>query len=239
MKIEILYPEICNLYGDSANVSFLKQQLKDAHFYETNLKEPPHFLKEDIDLVYLGSASEDHQALMINKLLPYKDQIKQKIEEGRLFLVTGDTMNIFGTEIIDENIGKIKGLGIFPFTTQRDYKHRHNSLFYGKYDQIEILGFKSSFCYSYPTITNFPFWMEVIRGEGMNKTNPMDGIHQKNFFATPVLGPILVLNPDLTKYLLHQMKANEKLIFEDAMYKAYEIRKKEYQNPKTNMIIHH
>ena len=37
MKIEVLYPEVANLYGDSANIMYLKQILEDATFIETNL----------------------------------------------------------------------------------------------------------------------------------------------------------------------------------------------------------
>lgn len=240
MKIEILYPEICNLYGDLANVRFLKQQFNnDAVFYETALNEKPKFLSEKIDLVYIGSASFEHQLVMIEKLKPFKKMIEKKIEEGRLFLVTGSTYEIFGSSITNEKGVCSACLDIFPFTTLKDYNHRHNSLFYGKYNDIEILGFKSSFSYSYPTTTPFPFFMDVVRGVGMNKEEKHDGIWKNNFFATPVLGPLLVLNPNFTKYLFSLMGYSKELIYEEACYKAFEMRLKEFKDPKTKMIIEH
>ena len=60
MKIEILYPEFCNLYGDLGNVLYLEETLKNsAEFIYTNILDKPRFLSEDISLVYIGSLSEN------------------------------------------------------------------------------------------------------------------------------------------------------------------------------------
>ena len=48
MKIEILYPEICTLYGDKGNTMYLQKCLPDAEFVTTGLNEKPLFLKENI-----------------------------------------------------------------------------------------------------------------------------------------------------------------------------------------------
>ena len=61
MKIEILYPELCTLYGDKGNMQYLKLCLPDAEFVETTLNAKPLFLTEDIDLVYMCSMSEKSQ----------------------------------------------------------------------------------------------------------------------------------------------------------------------------------
>ena len=37
MKIEILYPEICTLYGDKGNTMYLQKCLPDAEFVTTGL----------------------------------------------------------------------------------------------------------------------------------------------------------------------------------------------------------
>ena len=50
MNIEILYPELCTLYGDKGNMQYLKLCLPDAEFVETTLNAKPLFLTEDIDL---------------------------------------------------------------------------------------------------------------------------------------------------------------------------------------------
>ena len=43
MKIELLYPEIANLYGDLFNVEYLSRCC-GAEVVETSLKESPRFL---------------------------------------------------------------------------------------------------------------------------------------------------------------------------------------------------
>ena len=91
MKIEILYPEVANLYGESANVKYLKKCLPNATFIETSLNNKPEFISSKIDLVYIGATSEFHQELIIEKLMPYKDDIKNKIEENQLILATGNS----------------------------------------------------------------------------------------------------------------------------------------------------
>ena len=37
MTIEILFPEICDLYGDRGNVLFLEKNFPHAHFVKTTI----------------------------------------------------------------------------------------------------------------------------------------------------------------------------------------------------------
>ena len=46
MKIEILFPEFCNLYGDLANMDYLRRCLPQAEFVETSLQEEPLLARE-------------------------------------------------------------------------------------------------------------------------------------------------------------------------------------------------
>ena len=69
MKIEILFPECCNLFGDYGNVLLLKACLPNAEFIETALYETPQFVKDPVDLVYLGSMSEHTQEKVIERLI--------------------------------------------------------------------------------------------------------------------------------------------------------------------------
>ena len=49
MKIEILFPEFCNLYGDMYNMKYLKMCIPEAEFIETALEEEPAFVKENVN----------------------------------------------------------------------------------------------------------------------------------------------------------------------------------------------
>ena len=48
MRVEILFPEVCNLYGDLQNVYYLKRCCPALEIVETDLHSKPRFLDEDI-----------------------------------------------------------------------------------------------------------------------------------------------------------------------------------------------
>ena len=100
MKIEILYPEICTLYGDKGNTMYLQKCLPDAEFVTTGLNEKPLFLKENIDMVYMCSMSEKSQELVLDRLMQYKDEIAACMKDGKaLFLLVGNSMELLGDYI--------------------------------------------------------------------------------------------------------------------------------------------
>lgn len=49
MKIEMLYPEVCNLFGDISNIKYLKKCLPDAEIIKTEINSEPAFVTQDID----------------------------------------------------------------------------------------------------------------------------------------------------------------------------------------------
>ena len=112
MKIEILYPEMSNIYGDYGNIMFLKKCLPDAEFVETELHSEPAFVKQDINLVYLGSMTEKAQEIIIRSLKPYKDKLNEYIQTGKAILFTGNSLEILGKYIENDDETKIEGLGI-------------------------------------------------------------------------------------------------------------------------------
>lgn len=221
MKVEILFSEVCNLFGDSWNAKYLEKCLNKYKIYHTTLLDTPRFVNEKIDFIYLGSMSENIQEKVIKKLMPYKKRIKELIDNGCVFLMTGNAMEIMGKEIID-GTKKIKCLDIFDIISKRDYEHRYNSLFLG-YFKKDIVGYKSQFSSSIINETSlFDVTKEI---NGANK----EGIHVNNFFGTNILGPILILNPYFTKYLLSLIGYNDKLPYEKNLIEAYKIRVQEYK----------
>ena len=87
MRIEILYPQICCLYGDKGNTKFLQQCLPEAEFIFTQLNEKPRFLTEDIDLCCMYSMSEQSQELILNRIMPLKDEITDKLNNSKTFFL--------------------------------------------------------------------------------------------------------------------------------------------------------
>ncbi len=228
MKIEILFPEFCNLYGDMFNMKYLKKCLPEAEFIETALEEEPTFVKENVNLIYLGPMTEKTQEKVISKLLPYKERIIELIEKNTVFLFTGNAVEVLGKYIENEDETSIEGLGIFDVYAKRDMFHRHNSFLIGKYEDIEVIGFKSQFTMLYGDNTNMAF-LEVEKGIGINKESKLEGIKKNNFIGTYLIGPLLILNPLFTKKILEMLGVDGEVALKEETMAAYEERIKEFR----------
>lgn len=221
LKIEILFPEFCNLYGDISNMKYLKKCLPKAKFIETAFDEEPAFNKEKINFIYLGPMTENRQEKVIQKLQPYKERIKELIQEDVIFLITGNAIEIFGNYIENEDGSKIEALGVFDIHAKRDMLHRHNSIFVGTWEEIELVGFKSQFTFSYGENSE-NYFAKVEKGIGLNKESNLEGIQQNNFIGTYLIGPILILNPYFTEKLIQKMGIEKPtLAFEEDLIQAY------------------
>lgn len=235
-KIEVLFPEFCNLFGDSSNILYLKKCLPDAEFIETKYTQTPYFADQTPDLIYMGAMTEDQQLLVVKKLLPYRERLKALIKADVPFLVTSNALEIFGRFIEQEDGEKVKALDIFPFAAKQDMMHRFNCLVLGEWKGMEIVGFKTQFTMAYGKTDAYPF-IDVKRGVGMNRKTMNEGVHCRNFFGTYLVGPFLVLNPLFTKYLLNNvMKCeNAHLAYESVVMEAYKRRLSEFSDPKKHV----
>lgn len=237
MKIEILFPEVCNLYGDLQNVYYLQRSCNEIEIVETNLKNKPLFLDEDVALVYIGSTTEKGLTLAYESLLPYKANICKKIDNGQLILATGNALDIFGNYIQVDEKTKINGLGIINTYAMYDMLLRHNSFFVGDFiddhgKKIEIVGFKSLFGHTYPVDKNTKPLFTTTKGTGQNPLLKNEGFRKNNFLLTHLIGPIVILNPSFAKYLLRLMHAkDDTLAFEDTAFESYNLRLKEFKEP--------
>ena len=84
MQIEILFPEQCSLFGDSGNVRYLKKCLPDAEFIHTSLNDTPAFVTGSPDMIYMGACTEKNQEKIIKRLMPYKEQLRDAIDSGKV-----------------------------------------------------------------------------------------------------------------------------------------------------------
>ncbi len=239
MKIEVLFPEVANLYGELANIKFLVDGNKSYDVINSSLEKKPGFVSETPDLIYMGAMSEKSQELVINKLMPYKDRIGELIDKGTFMLFTGNAGEVFLDEILDEDDGSsIKGLGLIKGMAKRRMMHRHNSLYLGKCDlrgieHPEIVAFKSQFTSTVYKEDYKPLF-ETLRGFGRGLIDGSnEGLRVNNFMSTDLLGPLLILNPYFTKGLLSDLGETEpELPFFDVAVDVYERRLKEFSDPE-------
>lgn len=238
MTIEILYPEVANLYGDLMNMEYLRRSCPEIELVNTALRDEPRFLREPVDLVYMGSVTEEGLTLASEALLPRRDEIAERIDAGQRFLVTGNALDLFGLDITADNGWSLQGLGFFPTHARYTMMSRYNALYVGKYGDIDIVGFKSQFGHSYADGEVTPLF-DTLRGCGLNEGVMGEGLRRENFMATYVTGPLLILNPPFARALLADMGVSEpSLAFEDAAMDLYRQRVAQFSDPNTGIVYH-
>ena len=142
MKIEVLFPEVANLYGDLSNIEYLKKCLNnDIEIIETSLNDEPAFVKQDdINLIFMAGMTEKSQEIVIKKLKPYADRIDELVSKNQPVLLLGNAMEILGKFIENEDESQIRAVGLYHFYAHRDMMHRYSGYYLGKHKDIEIVG---------------------------------------------------------------------------------------------------
>lgn len=231
MIVEILFPEVCGLYGDSQNPAYLKQTLPDAQFIETPLTETPYFVENRPDLIYIGAMSESTQRRVIEKLQPLKARILELVDSGLPILATGNAGEIFCSHIeyVTEKLSA-DGLGIFDLTVKTDLFDRYNGKVLGTFADMTIVGFRSQFSFLYGDNSD-NYFVQCQRGDGINRQSKLEGMRKNNLICTQILGPILPLNPLFCEYFIALTGINATAAHKEAAMTAYQQRIKEFQDP--------
>ena len=237
MTIEVLYPELANLYGDRGNMAYFRRCV-DAKVVETALPDQPYFAGNDVDMVYIGSMMESSWAKALEALRPYKERLAELAERDTVMLLTGNAMELLCKEVQTETGETLPALGLVDLTAKRFLPKRANSLFLGKLEDMDIVGFMSRFSHLYGLEADQALFT-VQRGLGSCPDSGCEGYRFHNVMGTYLLGPVLVLNPDLCLYVQKLLGVAEpKLAFEDYVRKAYDVRLAEFQREGIDFAGH-
>lgn len=237
MIIEVLFPEYANLFGDMSNIKYLQACLPQATIIRTPLTQMPYFANHKVDLLYMGPMTERVQQRAILALMPFTERLKELIDNGTPMLFTGNAMEVLGREIQLEGGNTVCGTGLLDLTAKQDLFHRYNGLVLGRFAPVtaDIVGFKSQFTSAVGGNTDCPF-VKVERGIGLNRHSRLEGFFKGRLIATYLLGPLLILNPALTRWLLDEMGAPDAVMpHKDALEDAYTRRLAEFCDPQIDV----
>ena len=223
IKLLHLYYDIMNLYGENANVRFLIRKLE-----EQDLKVEVDYLSlEDkidfnkYDFIYLGSGTEINQRVVLDNIKQYKKDILKYIEDDKYFLVTGNSIELFGKYIKYDDLDELEGLNIFDYyAKQTTPRIIGDQLYETDLIKEKILGFQNHANELFECEANL---FKVIKGIGFNKETTSEGIRKNNFILTYLVGPLLVRNPLLCDVLVEDLckKINVKYKGTDTNNVAY------------------
>ena len=213
IKIAHLYYDLMNLYGENGNImalvdGFEKQDMYTEVTYLT-VNDKIDFKKYDI--YYIGCGSETNQEIVIKDILKYKNKISDAIENGKHFILTGNSYELLGNYIEKSDNKKIETLGIFDFYSKEiDTRIIGEQTLECKFFKEPIIGFQNRQC----VLNNKDNHLfEVINGYADNYKSHNEGIHYKNLFATYNLGPLLIRNPILKDYIIKSVLEKKDILY--------------------------
>jgi lipid II isoglutaminyl synthase (glutamine-hydrolysing) len=239
LTIEMLFPEIANLHGDTANIDYLAQCRPDARVIRTGLTDAPAFASQHVDLVYLGPLTETGQLKAIDRLRPHADRLAALIDEGATtFLFTHNALEVLGRRIRNDEMGyDVPGLGLLELEATLSMFGRYSGKVMGVAPEAgeahPVVGYKSQF--SMVAVDDaLPGFLTADRGIGRHTGTAVEGVRRGGLLGTSLLGPILVDNPHLTRGLLRRLDPGTEpaLAHEALAIAAYEQRLADFRDPK-------
>lgn len=217
MEITIghLYYDLMNLYGEIGNIKVLTYHLKNQGIKVNikNLSIDDDINFDELDLIYIGSGTNNNQLLVLNDILKYKEDIHKYYNDNKFFLITGNAIELFGEQIIDIDNNVHEGLKLFDYYTKENKKRIVNEVYIPSlFTKENILGFNNHF--------------GSIYKDNIKLDNKF--IFNNNFYGTYTLG-LLPRNPSFTKYFIKQLiiNKNKKFKIKDFNFK---LDKKAYTN---------
>lgn len=220
-----LYSDLLDLYGDWGNLLVLTKRLEQLGIASeiTRLSISDQLDFTAYDMVYIGPGKARNLKKAAEHFSAYREAVSSAIENGKVFLITGNARLLFGTEYqyCQENGNPvvIKGVGYFSYTGVET-----GEVFISDLISQPLCGENRAPVYGFVNRTSYilnnsgPYLFQVLQGAGEeNQKGDFEGNHCHNFFATWQLGPVLVKNPHLTKEVLSRLLPGIDLNYDDKL----------------------
>ena len=227
IKILHLFPKLLSLYGEYGNVAVLRRTLEDmGNTVTVDTYENGELVLNRYDFIYVGSGTEDNLMEAIRRLIPHQEAIAESINRGDLWLATGNAMTLFGASVT-RNQAETEALSCFDYDTHIfDTKRYLGDVL----TEDGFVGFVNTSCL-YGSIRTPLLQLKLNPQLGNDKACGADGIHEKNFYGTQLIGPVLVKNPHFLEMIYQAITGEEVVISaESNAKKAYTIALKELKN---------
>ena len=212
IKILHLYWDIMNLYGEYGNIKVLEKHLKDQGFEvvvnKKSIGEEKNF--DDYDFIYIGCGTEKNQKVVLEDLLKEKESFLNAIENEKVILLTGNSFEILGKQIDEE-----KALEVLNFVTEHiDKRITTDAICISEKFKEKVVGFINTS--SVIKENDNP----LFKYDYNTKNLESDGILYKNVIGTHLIGPLLIRNPEILKYIVVKLctKKDENFEYKDIKY---------------------
>lgn len=219
IKILHLFPKLLSLYGEYGNVAVFANELKKAGYaVVVDDWENGELQLSGYDLIYVGSGTEDNLLEAVKRLAPYAEAIKESVQ-STTWLATGNAMTLFGKSITRGDVTSF-ALNVFDYTTAIHNGKRYLGDALTAENMIGFINTSSV----YEGIGTPLFNLILNAKLGNDKASAADGIHTGKFYATQLIGPVLVKNPPFMEKIAAEITGEVLSLSPDSnICKAYEV----------------
>ena len=210
IRILLLYPEYMGLSGDMGNLLALRHRLHSlglrCEVTAAGIGDAMPF--SEFDLIYAGNAPLSGLLPAMADIAPRADALRAAMEAGRIFLLTGSARCLLGGDLTLRNGTVAHGARLLAES------HREVNRFTG-----EILATRPGLgrtlylgCYDRVLETDAaserPLF-QTVRGMGDKPAAIYEGVFKNNIYATYMLGPVLVRNPELLEEIVEKLAGGQ------------------------------
>lgn len=205
-----LYPDLLNLYGDRGNIIALKKRCEwrgiEVNITPVSIGDP--FDSASYDIVFIGGGQDYEQSILQPDLLQQKcGELKNYIDNGGVTLAICGGYQLLGNyyRLLDGK--ELKFTGIIDLWTVGGQKRLIGNMAFqcdfvmpGTKDGI-LVGFENHSGKTYLGTGVKPMG-HVLRGNGNNGEDSMEGAVYHNTYCTYCHGSVLPKNPSLSDHLI-------------------------------------
>lgn len=205
LKLYHIFPDLMNLYGDYGNLAVLQKALAAAGAQTEIVQLRPGQETDfsDAAFLYMGPGTEPARNAALTHLRPLKDALANALLTRQVpALFTGNAWSVLGRSL-DLNGATVDGLALFDYVTSETRDRATGDAIALPVAEtlppVPVVGFLNR-CDRVSGVETPMFTLEM--GKGNDGVSPAEGFVHGNFYATHLIGPLLVKNPHLLHYFV-------------------------------------
>lgn len=206
LRIAWMFPDILYLHGERGNLLALNR-FANLRGIETQIEriglDNNNFIPTDYDIIFFPPGEFSAFKKILSWLREYKIALSEYMKEGRVMLVTGNSVSMFGSIIHRADGTDIEGLNLLNMEyIENESIYGDDLYFEAIYNNkaFEIIGTQIQMGNAY--INAKESFGKVKYGYGNNLDEEFEGININNSIFTHTLGPLLINNPWLTDEII-------------------------------------
>lgn len=205
-NIAWLFPDTLYIHGERGNVLALERFAKLAGLEPVIEKvdfDTKDFDPMNYDVIFCPPGELVSYPVILEWLRPYKAGFEAFVEAGKVLLVTGTSIALWGETVSRADGSTFEGMGLIRVDAKENEKvYGDDNYFVCSYNGVdmEIIGNQIQMC-DFMNKGEMAFG-RLNYGYGNNGKTREEGFQKKNAIFTNTLAPMLVANPKLTMEMI-------------------------------------